>query len=101
MEQLQANMITHQTPSRESLNQLIKKCLRLQNLFSNLTLEDLLLVKQICLRASAQNLVLAVKDKSQSALSPCQMLLHTASDAQQFLNLHPSEFHDFLFLSFK
>lgn len=90
MEQLQANMMSHQTPSRESINQLIKKCLELQNLFSNLNVEDLVLVKQICLRASALNLVLAVKDKSQSALSPCQLLLHTASDAQQFFYAHPS-----------
>lgn len=91
MEQLQANVMTHRTPSRESLNQLIMKCLRLQNLFSNLTIDDSLLVKQICLRASALNLVLAVKDKSQSALSPCQLLLHTAKDAQQFLASHPSK----------
>lgn len=92
MEQLQANVMTHRTPSKESLNQLIMKCLRLQNLFSNLTLDDLLLVKQICLRASALNLVLAVKDKSQSALSPCQLLLYTAKDAQRFLASNPSEF---------
>lgn len=91
MEQLQSNMMTHRTPSRESLNQLIEKCLKLQNLFSNLTLEDLLLVKQICLRASALNLVLVVKDKSQSALSPCQLLLHTTNDAQQFLINNPSK----------
>jgi len=91
MEQLQTNIMTHRAPSKESLNQLIKKCLRLQNLFSNLTSDDLQLVKQICLRASALNLVLVVKDKSQSALSPCQLLLHTASDAQQFLQLDTSK----------
>lgn len=90
MEQLQSNLITHRNPSKESLNQLINKCLKLQNLFSNLTLEDLLLVKQICLRAAALNLVLVVKDKSQSALLPCQLLLHVASDAQQFLQLNPN-----------
>lgn len=89
MEQLQTNIMTHRVPSKESLNQLIRKCLRLQNLFSNLTNDDLLLVKQICLRASALNLVLVVKDKSQSALSPCQLLLHVASDAQQFLQQYP------------
>jgi integrator complex subunit 4 len=90
MEQLQTNIMTHRVPSKESLNQLIKKCLRLQNLFSYLTTDDLLLVKQICLRASALNLVLVVKDKSQSALTPCQLLLHAASDAQLFLQNNPS-----------
>ena len=91
MEQLQTNIMNHRVPSKESLNQLIKKCLRLQNLFSNLTADDLLLVKQICLRASALNLVLVVKDKSQSALLPCQLLLHVASDAQNFLLKHPGD----------
>lgn len=90
MEQLQTNIMTHRAPSKESLNQLISKCLQLQNLFSNLTTADLLMVKETCLRASALNLVLVVKDKSQSALSPCQLLLHIASDAQQFLNSHPN-----------
>lgn len=91
IEQLQTNIMNHRVPSKESLNRLIRKCLRLQNLFSNLTNEDLLLVKQMCLRASALNLVLAVKDKSQSALAPCQLLLHTASDAQTFLAQNPSK----------
>lgn len=91
MEQLQTNLQTHRIPSKESLNQLINKCLRLQNLFSNLTPEDLLLVKQICLRASCLNLVLVVKDKSQSALLPCQLLLHVAADVQQFLHQTSSE----------
>lgn len=68
---------------------------RLQNLFSNLTIDDLLLVKQICLRASALQLVLIVKDKNQSALAPCQLLLHIASDASAFLEDNPSEFSDF------
>lgn len=86
MEQLQLNLMTHRNPSKESLNQLINKCLKLQNLFSNLTLEDLLLIKQICLRAAALNLVLVVKDKSQSAILPCQLLMHVASDAQIFLS---------------
>lgn len=90
MEHLQLNIINHRAPSKESLNRLIKKCLRLQNLFSNLTIFDLVLVKELCLRASALNLVLVVKDKSQSALSSCQLLLHTATDAQNFINTHPS-----------
>ncbi|CRK98495.1 CLUMA_CG011852, isoform A [Clunio marinus] len=89
MEQLQSNIMTHRIPSRESLQQLIYKCLQLQNLFSNLTLNDLLVVKQICFRASALNLVLVVKDKSQSALSSCQLLLHIANDVKKFLRLHP------------
>ncbi|XP_055614496.1 integrator complex subunit 4-like, partial [Uranotaenia lowii] len=74
-----------QTPLKDSLTQLIRKCLKLQNLFSHLTLDDQLLVKQICLRASALNLVLVVKDRSQSALGPCQLLLHIAADASSFL----------------
>ncbi len=90
MEQLQSNLMTHRNPSRESLNQLINKCLKLQNLFNNLTLEDFLLVKQICLRAAALNLVLVVKDKAQSALLPCQLLLHVASETQQFVQKNSS-----------
>uniref|UniRef100_A0A336LYV8 CSON004676 protein n=2 Tax=Culicoides sonorensis TaxID=179676 RepID=A0A336LYV8_CULSO len=90
-EQFQACVQSTQTraPSKECLNQLVKKCLKLQNLFSNLTLDDLLLVKQICLRASALQLVLIVKDKNQSALAPCQLLLHIASDASAFLEENP------------
>lgn len=99
MEQLQTNIMTHRIPSKESLNQLIRKCLKLQNLFSNLTTRDLLMVKQICLRASALNLVLVVKDKSQSALSPCQLLLHVASLAQHFLQQHPGKKNQIRFIS--
>ncbi|XP_063695637.1 integrator complex subunit 4 isoform X2 [Culicoides brevitarsis] len=76
-------------PSKECLNQLVRRCLKLQNLFSNLTLDDQLLVKQISLRASALQLVLIVKDKNQSALAPCQLLLHIASDASVFLEDNP------------
>lgn len=87
IEQLQSclTMPTSQTPSKECLNQLMKKCLKLQNLFSSLTPNDLLMVKQISLRASALHLVLIVKDRSQSALAPCQLLLHIATDTNQFL----------------
>lgn len=91
IEQLQSclTMPTSRTPSKECLNQLMKKCLKLQNLFSSLTLNDLLTVKQISLRASALHLVLIVKDRSQSALAPCQLLLHIAADTNQFLNENP------------
>ncbi|GAB0097982.1 Integrator complex subunit 4 [Sergentomyia squamirostris] len=75
----------NKTPSRESLNLLMRKCLKLQNLFSNLTKGDWLLVKQISLRASALHLVIVVKDRSQSALAPCQLLLHIAADISGFL----------------
>ncbi|KAL9696900.1 hypothetical protein quinque_000341 [Culex quinquefasciatus] len=87
MEQLQVATTGQPTkaPLKDCLAQLIRKCLKLQNLFSSLTLEDQLLVKQMCLRASALNLVLVVKDRSQSALAPCQLLLHIASDASNFL----------------
>lgn len=87
IEQLQSCLSapTSRTPSKECLNQLMKKCLKLQNLFSNLTPSDLLMIKQISLRASALHLVLIVKDRSQSALAPCQLLLHIAADTNQFL----------------
>lgn len=91
IEQLQSclTMPTSRTPSKECLNQLMKKCLKLQNLFSSLTSNDLLMVKQISLRASALHLVLIVKDRSQSALAPCQLLLHIAADTEQFLKENP------------
>lgn len=92
IEQLQSNLVApnSRSPSKESLNQLMKKCLKLQNLFSGLTQTDLLMVKQICLRASALHLVLVVKDRSQSALGPCQLLLHISADANHFLQENPS-----------
>lgn len=98
IEQLQSCLVTphSRTPSKESLNQLMKKCLKLQNLFSGLTMTDLLMVKQICCRASALHLVLVVKDRSQSALGPCQILLYYAADASSFLQenatMHPDAF---------
>lgn len=90
-EQLQSGLIkpNSRTPSKECLNQLLKKCLKLQNLFSALTPDDLLMVKQISLRASALHLVLVVKDRSQSALAPCQLLLHIAADSSAFLQDNP------------
>lgn len=77
-------------PSKEFQNQLIKKCLKLQNIFSGLTLDDWLLVKQVCLRATALHIVIIVKDRSQSALAPCQLFLHIASDISNFLQDNPS-----------
>ena len=62
----------------------------MQNLYANLSSADLLLVKQICLRASALNLVIIVRDKSQSALAPCQLLLHIAADAASFVQENPN-----------
>lgn len=60
IEQLQSGLLkpNSRTPSKECLNQLLKRCLKLQNLFSALTADDLLMVKQISLRASALHLVL-------------------------------------------
>lgn len=98
MEQLQICTLGQQsrTPSKISLGQLMKNCLKLQNIFSGLTIDDLLLVKEISLRASALHLVLVVKDRSQSALGPCQLLLHIASDISNFLhsnsNMTPDAF---------
>lgn len=90
IEQLQSglNKPNSRTPSKECLNQLLKRCLKLQNLFSALTPDDQLMVKQISLRASALHLVLVVKDRSQSALAPCQLLLHIAADSSAFLQDH-------------
>ncbi|XP_037937661.1 integrator complex subunit 4 [Teleopsis dalmanni] len=83
-------------PLKESLTLLIRNCLKLQHIFSGLTNEDLLLVKEVCLRATALNLILIVQDRSQSALAPCQLLLKTAADISNFLeqkeNLQPDEF---------
>lgn len=92
IEQLQSCLTVQnsRTPSKECLNQLMKKCLKLQNLFLALTPNDLLMVKQISLRASAFHLVLIVKDRSQSALAPCQLLLHIAADTSIFLQENPS-----------
>lgn len=91
IEQLQASLTVanSRAPSKECLNQLMKKCLKLQNLFSALTPTDLLMVKQISLRASALHLVLIVKDRSQSALAPCQMLLNIATETNNFLHENP------------
>lgn len=87
IEQLQSCTTSHHSraPLKESLAQLVRNCLKLQHIFSGLTYGDMLLVKQICLRASAVHLVLVVRDRSQSALGPCQMLLQTASDISNFL----------------
>ncbi|XP_058825412.1 integrator complex subunit 4 isoform X2 [Topomyia yanbarensis] len=79
-----------EAPLKDCLAQLIRKCLELQNLFSCLTLDDHLLVKQMCLRASALNLVLVVKDRTQSALAPCQLLLQIAADASNFMQENSS-----------
>ena len=101
IEQLQSCLLTPQsrTQSKECLNQLMKKCLKLQNLFSGFTINDQLMVKQICLRASALHLVLVVKDRSQSALGPCQLLLHIAADASNFLQENPKMIPDAFTLS--
>ncbi|KAI8126837.1 Integrator complex subunit 4 [Lucilia cuprina] len=88
IEQLQSCTTSQysRAPLKESLAQLVRNCLKLQHIFSGLTYSDMLLVKQICLRASALHLVLVVRDRSQSALGPCQMLLQTASDISNFLD---------------
>ncbi|XP_036319593.1 integrator complex subunit 4 [Rhagoletis pomonella] len=88
LDQLQSctNTQRSRAPLKESLAQLIRNCLKLQHIFSGLTYGDMLLVKQICLRACALHLVLIVRDRSQSALGPCQMLLQTAADISNFLD---------------
>ncbi|XP_055374247.1 integrator complex subunit 4 [Condylostylus longicornis] len=96
IEQLRMCALNHQSrvPSKSSLSQLMKNCLKLQNLFSGLSVDDLLHVKEISLRASAIHLILVVKDRSQSALSSCQLLLHIASDIRNFLHLNTSKTPD-------
>lgn len=93
IQQLQSCIAPKQNkmPSKESLNLLARKCLKLQNLFSYLTADDLFLVKQILLRASALHLVIVVKDRSQSALAPCQILLQIAADMSYFLQENTSK----------
>lgn len=75
-------------PLKESLAELIRNCLKLQHTFSGLNYGDILQVKQLRLRASALHLVLVVRDRSQSALGPCQMLLQTAGDISAFMKSH-------------
>lgn len=93
IQQLQSCIAPKQNkmPSKESLNLLARKCLKLQNLFSYLTADDLFLVKQILLRASALHLVIVVKDRCQSALAPCQNLLQIAADMSYFLQENTSK----------
>lgn len=74
-----------QPPLKDSLSQLLRNCLKLQHIFSGLTYEDILVVKQICLRASAMHLILSERDRSQSALGPCQMFLMNAADINTFI----------------
>lgn len=92
IEQLQVglNDTKNRSPPKEFINQLMTKCLKLQNLFSALSLADQLMVKEISLRASALQLVLIVKDRSQSALAPCQLLLRIANEICVFLHDNPS-----------
>ncbi|KAH8362416.1 hypothetical protein KR200_006623 [Drosophila serrata] len=87
IEQMQRCASTQRSrvPLKESLAALIRNCLKLQHTFSGLNYGDILQVKQLRLRASALHLVLVVRDRSQSALGPCQMLLQTASDIGEFI----------------
>lgn len=78
-------------PLKESLAALIRNCLKLQHTFSGLNYGDILQVKQLRLRACALHLVLVVRDRSQSALGPCQMLLQTASDIAEFIKANTKE----------
>ncbi|KAH8300995.1 hypothetical protein KR044_009113 [Drosophila immigrans] len=87
IEQMQRCTSTQRSrvPLKESLAELIRNCLKLQHTFSGLNYGDILQVKQLRLRASALHLVLVVRDRSQSALGPCQMLLQTAGDISAFM----------------
>ncbi|KAH8411679.1 hypothetical protein KR215_008753 [Drosophila sulfurigaster] len=87
IEQMQRCASTQRSrvPLKESLAELIRNCLKLQHTFSGLNYGDILQVKQLRLRASALHLVLVVRDRSQSALGPCQMLLQTAGDISAFM----------------
>ncbi|KAM8720481.1 hypothetical protein ACLKA7_006515 [Drosophila subpalustris] len=87
IEQMQRCASTQRSrvPLKESLAELIRNCLKLQHTFSGLNYGDILQVKQLRLRASALHLVLVVRDRSQSALGPCQMLMQTAGDISAFM----------------
>ncbi|KAH8409022.1 hypothetical protein KR009_005317 [Drosophila setifemur] len=87
IEQMQRCTSTQRSrvPLKESLAALIRNCLKLQHTFSGLNYGDILQVKQLRLRACALHLVLVVRDRSQSALGPCQMLLQTAGDISEFI----------------
>ncbi|KAH8291674.1 hypothetical protein KR018_005285 [Drosophila ironensis] len=87
IEQMQrcANALSNRMPLKEALANLIRNCLKLQHTYSGLTYGDILQVKQLRLRACALQLVLVVRDRSQSALAPCQMLLQAADDINEFI----------------
>lgn len=87
IEQIQRCISTQRSrvPLKESLAELIRNCLKLQHTFSGLNYGDILQVKQLRLRASCLQLLLVVRDRSQSALGPCQMLLQTAGEISAFM----------------
>lgn len=87
IDELQISRMSQQSspPIKEHLADLLRNCLKLQHFFSGFTYEDTLVVKQICLRASALHLVLSESDRSQSALGPCQMFLSNATDLTNFV----------------
>ncbi|XP_017012595.2 integrator complex subunit 4 [Drosophila takahashii] len=93
IEQMQRCASTQRSrvPLKESLAALIRNCLKLQHTFSGLNYGDILQVKQLRLRACALHLVLVVRDRSQSALGPCQMLLQTAGDIAEFIKANTKE----------
>ncbi|XP_017055722.1 integrator complex subunit 4 [Drosophila ficusphila] len=93
IEQMQRCASTQRSrvPLKESLAALIRNCLKLQHTFSGLNYGDILQVKQLRLRACALHLVLVVRDRSQSALGPCQMLLQTAGDISEFIKANTKE----------
>ncbi|XP_068158824.1 LOW QUALITY PROTEIN: integrator complex subunit 4 [Drosophila tropicalis] len=93
IEQMQRCTSTQRSrvPLKESLAALIRNCLKLQHTFSGLNYGDILQVKQLRLRACALHLVLVVRDRSQSALGPCQMLLQTAGDISAFIKANSKE----------
>ncbi|KAH8272780.1 hypothetical protein KR026_011399 [Drosophila bipectinata] len=93
IEQMQrcASTQRNRVPVKESLATLIRNCLKLQHTFSGLNYGDILQVKQLRLRACALHLVLVVRDRSQSALGPCQMLLQTAGDISEFIKANSKE----------
>ncbi|KAH8354430.1 hypothetical protein KR084_010835 [Drosophila pseudotakahashii] len=96
IEQMQRCASTQRSrvPLKESLAALIRNCLKLQHTFSGLNYGDILQVKQLRLRACALHLVLVVRDRSQSALGPCQMLLQTAGDISEFIKANTKDEED-------
>ncbi|XP_075235890.1 integrator complex subunit 4 [Lycorma delicatula] len=76
---LQANLV------KNSIAHLLQLCLKLQYLFSGLSVKDLAAVKQLKLKTLALQLVYIVRASNLSALAPCDNFLMQVEDTQRYL----------------